>query len=86
MQVCFDHEVSHFFHSFLFFIFPCPPPCLWTFQVAPAVKNPPIKPPTTYQLVVVKNPPTTYQLVHTEIRLIIVFAAKGGEAPYSQQK
>ena len=49
-------------------------------------KNTPIKPPTTYQLVVVKNPPTTYQLVHTEIRLIIVFAAKDGEAPYNQQK
>ena len=27
-----------------------------------------------------------YQMVNTEIRLIIFFAAKDGEAPYSQQK
>ena len=27
-----------------------------------------------------------HQMVHTEIRLIIFFAAKDGEAPYSQQK
>ena len=27
-----------------------------------------------------------HQMVNTEIRLIIFFAAKGGEAPYSQQK
>ena len=27
-----------------------------------------------------------YQVVNTEIRLIIFFAAKAGEAPYSQQK
>ena len=27
-----------------------------------------------------------YQMVNTEIRLIIFFAAKNGEAPYSQQK
>ena len=70
---------------FIFYI-PLPLPCLWASQVAPVVKNPPIKPPTTYQLVLVKNPPTTYQLVHTEIRLIIVFAAKDGEALYNQQK
>ena len=28
----------------------------------------------------------TYQMVNTEIRLIIVFAARDGEALYSQQK
>ena len=27
-----------------------------------------------------------HQMVNTEIRLIIFFAAKDGEAPYSQQK
>ena len=27
-----------------------------------------------------------HQMVNTEIRLIIFFAAKGGEAPHSQQK
>ena len=27
-----------------------------------------------------------HQMVHIEIRLIIFFAAKDGEAPYSQQK
>ena len=27
-----------------------------------------------------------HQMVNTEIRLIILFAAKDGEAPYSQQK
>ena len=30
--------------------------------------------------------PGHYQMVNTEIRLIIVFAAKDGEALYSQQK
>ena len=27
-----------------------------------------------------------YQMVNTEIRLIMLFAAEDGEAPYSQQK